>query len=88
MSPDVAALVSGAMVMAYLVAALFFARFWRDTRDRLFAFFTAAFLLFAVQRLLLALVHDFGELSLLAYGLRLFGFLLILTAVLDKNRRR
>jgi hypothetical protein len=30
----------GAIAMASLVAALFFLRFWRDTKDRLFLFFS------------------------------------------------
>ena len=40
-------LVSGAMVMAYLAAGLFFLRFWRQTHDRLFAMFAAAFWILA-----------------------------------------
>ena len=34
-------LVSGAIVMGYAVAGLFFLRFWRETRDRLFLIFAA-----------------------------------------------
>ncbi|HEX8155496.1 MAG TPA: DUF5985 family protein, partial [Thermoanaerobaculia bacterium] len=46
-------LVSGALTMGYAVVCLFFLRYWRDTRDRLFAWFAMAFALLAVQRLLL-----------------------------------
>ena len=80
-------LVSGAMVMGYLVAGLFFLRFWRDTRDRLFAIFAGAFWLLAVQRgVLTVAVHQGEEGSVGIYGLRLVAFLLILYAIIDKNR--
>ena len=35
--------VSGAIMMGYLVAGLFFLRFWQETRDRLFLIFAVAF---------------------------------------------
>jgi amino acid transporter len=80
-------LVSGAMVMGYLTAGLYFLRFWRDTRDRLFAIFAAAFGLLAVQRAALTLaVHGGEQGSAWIYGIRLLAFLLILFAIVDKNR--
>jgi hypothetical protein len=78
--------VSGALVTGYLVAALFFLRFWRDTGDRLFAFFTVAFAIFAVQRTALTLLDDRDLLAIAAYGLRVVGFLVIAAGVIDKNR--
>lgn len=81
------ALVSGAMVMGYLAAGLFFLRFWRDTRDRLFAIFAVAFWLLAVQRAVLSIVvHQGHEGGVWIYVLRLLAFLLILVAIVDKNR--
>ena len=79
---------SGAIVMGYAVAGLFFLRFWRDTRDRLFAVFAVAFWLFGLQRLLLSLVDVEAENEAVFYLLRLLGFLLIIWAVVDKNRGR
>jgi len=81
-------LVSGFMVAAYAVAALFFLRFWKDTRDRLFALFSASFLMLAVQRAALTLVAQQGEtpVTTVLYGVRLLAFLLILAAIVDKNR--
>lgn len=82
-------LVSGTLVLGYLVAGLFFLRFWRDTRDRLFAVFAAAFWLLALQRALLALLAVPGEDgSVWLYVLRLVAFLLILAGIVDKNRAR
>jgi amino acid transporter len=81
------ALVSGAMVMGYLTAGLFFLRFWRDTRDRLFAIFAGAFFLLGIQRAVLTVaVHDGDTGSVWIYMLRLLAFLLILFAIVDKNR--
>ncbi|HYH83175.1 MAG TPA: DUF5985 family protein [Longimicrobium sp.] len=84
------AVVSGAMVMAYLTAGLFFLRFWRDTRDRLFAAFGAAFCLLAIQRGALSLIvsGDAEGAAVWLYALRLLAFLLILAAIIDKNRAR
>jgi hypothetical protein len=78
--------VAGALAMAYLVAATFFLRFWRESRDRLFLLFGAAFLMLTVQRVLLTAVGDHPTASLALYGLRLVAFLVILAAILDKNR--
>lgn len=79
-------LVSGLLVMGYAVAGLFFLRFWRETRDRLFGIFATAFWLLALQRLLLALLQNPDQEQLWLYGIRLLAFVLILVAILDKNR--
>lgn len=80
-------LVSGAILMGYLVAGLFFLKFWRDTRDRLFLIFAIAFVLLGVQRLALVLTREMIETQTGLYLLRLFAFLLILGAIVDKNRK-
>ena len=78
---------SGLLVMGYAVAAVFFGRFWRDTRDRLFLYFSAGFALLAVQRAALALAV-IRDLPTTAYHvLRLMAFLLILAAIVHKNRQ-
>jgi uncharacterized protein DUF5985 len=82
------ALISGAIVMGYGVCGLFFLRFWRATHDRLFAAFSAAFWVLGVQRLALALIEPMEEWRTGLYTLRLLGFLLILGAIIDKNRAR
>lgn len=79
-------LISGALVMGYFVAGLYFLRFWRDTRDRLFGIFAAAFWLLAGQRAALALTADPTGEQLLLYSVRLLAFVLILAAIIDKNR--
>jgi hypothetical protein len=82
----VALLVSGAIVMGYGVAGLFFLRFWRETRDRLFLIFAGAFWILGLQRLALAFSRTMVEDDTGLYLVRLFAFLLILGAIVDKNR--
>jgi hypothetical protein len=77
----------GATAMACWVATLFFFRFWRETGDRLFLMFSAAFLLLGLTRLGLALSHEPSEGETYLYWVRLIAFLLILVAIADKNRR-
>lgn len=75
----------GAVTMASATVALFFLRYWRSTRDRLFLMFSAAFGLMATQWLL---VRALPTLVTPAHTLRFAAFLLIALAVLDKNRER
>jgi hypothetical protein len=79
-------LVSGAITMGYAVAGLFFLRFWQETRDRLFLIFAIAFWMLGLQRLALALSRNMVEDDTVLYLVRLFAFLLILGAIIDKNR--
>lgn len=80
------AVFSGVLLMGYALAALFFLRFWRDTRDRLFGIFAGAFFLLAVQRLALAVIPVPEQDPVLLYTVRLLAFVLILWAIVDKNR--
>ena len=79
-------LISGAIVMGYLVAALHFFKFWKRTDDRLFLLFGSAFCLLAVQRGALSLLVARPELHLYLYVTRLLAFLVIIYAIVDKNR--
>ena len=78
----------GGIAMAALVAGLFFLRFWRETRDRLFLFFGLAFFVEALNRVALALSARPSEGDLIFYVVRLCSFLLIIVGFLDKNRVR
>ena len=80
------AVLSGVLTAGFLVAALYFARFWKQSRDRLFLNFAAAFVLLSVNALALGLTTPEGEFRLVVYGLRLAAFLLILYAIYEKNR--
>ena len=76
----------GAVFMAFVVAGLFFLRFWRDTRDRLFILFSLAFFVLAVNRIGFFFTSQHNVKGDSLYGVRLLAFLLILLAILDKNR--
>jgi hypothetical protein len=80
--------IMGAIAMASAVVSLFFLRFWRDTRDRLFAIFSAAFLLLGITRVGLVFTVNQPEGTTQWYWVRLAAFLLILIAIADKNRRK
>lgn len=79
--------ISGMIVMGYTVAAAFFARFWRDTRDRLFIFFAAAFAVLAIHRVSLAFADQLHFPETTYYVMRLLAYLTILVAIVDRNRR-
>jgi membrane protein CcdC involved in cytochrome C biogenesis len=81
------AFLSGATVLACMGIALFFVRFWRSSGDRLFAIFALAFTVFAANRLILVLLSDENENTTYVYLVRLVAFVLIILAILDKNRR-
>ena len=75
----------GLLVMACATAGLFFLRFYRRTRDRLFLTFALAFWLLGLNWLLLAMVEK-DEVRTALYLIRLLAFVLILLAILQKNR--
>jgi hypothetical protein len=77
----------GAIAMASLVAGLFFARFWQQSRDRFFALFAASFFLEAANRAALAVSEHPNDGAPTFYCIRLAAFMLILLAIVDKNRR-
>ncbi len=79
---------SGATMMGLMVAALFFLRFFRETGDRLFAMFAAAFFILGLNRMAMVVVNPRDEVSPLFYVIRLAAFVLILIAIIDKNRGR
>jgi len=83
---DFSSFVLGASAMGCLVIATFFVRFWRDTGDRFFAAFSLAFAVFASNRVILLIVGDNEEARTYVYLVRLVAFLLIIAAVVDKNR--
>ena len=81
------AVLSGAISTAAMVAALFFLRYWRATRDRFFLFFAISFALESVSRFLIGVLGGTGDETPAFYLLRLAAYALILVAIIDKNRR-
>lgn len=80
--------ISGILFAGFVIAALFFFCFWRKTRDRLFLMFAVSFLLFGIERLVISFVPLRDEFQFSVYCIRLIAFLLLIFAILDKNRRK
>jgi hypothetical protein len=79
--------VSGTITMGFVIAGLFFLRFWRRTGDGLFVAFACAFWLLAVNQGLVALAGIPREDRSWIYLLRLAAFTLIIVAIVRKNLR-
>jgi hypothetical protein len=78
---------SGATMFGALVGCAYFMRFWRRSGDRLFLSFGLAFGFMALERLILAFISDpEGEDHSIVYLIRLAAFVLILWAIVEKNR--
>ena len=77
----------GIIVATSLVAGLFFLKFWRRTHDPLFLAFAAAFTIEGLNRIGFLFLERSNEGHPVIYIVRLLAFLLILAAILWKNRR-
>ncbi len=82
--------IDGVLMTMFLVSAVFFVRYWRGSGDRLYAMFALAFFILGTNRVLLALyshaIAPVQEHLVVLYSVRLAAFLIILAAILDKNR--
>ena len=79
---------SGALTLGFVIAAVFFLRFWRRTADRLFLAFAVAFFLLALNQALAQWLGAADERVGYTYLLRVIGFVIILAAIVDKNLSR
>ena len=84
-SPNVDGETVYAALSTYLLAGLFFLKFWRRSRDTLFAIFAAAFWLLALNQVLLAIFSIPREERGWVFLLRLAAFALIVAAIVHKN---
>jgi hypothetical protein len=78
----------GVIFTLSLVAALFFFKFWRQTRDGLFLAFALAFLIEGLNRARFLALDSPSEGHPNIYLVRLLAFLLIVAAIVWKNRGR
>lgn len=78
---------AGMVTAGFLIAGLFFARFWSRSRDLLFGAFFAAFWLLALNQFLLVLNAIPREEKSWTYLLRLAAFTLIAVAIIHKNKK-
>ena len=77
----------GMAALGFVAVALFFLRFWQRAVDRFFLLFAVAFVVLAVERVVLGVIPSATEWLHYAYLLRLMAYALIVVAVLAKNRR-
>jgi hypothetical protein len=78
---------NGAVAMGCAIVAAFFLRFWRQSDDRLFVFFSAAFAILAIDYVMLGLLTSATEWRVPVFVVRVSAFLVILLGIADKNRR-
>lgn len=83
MTETVLAMERGALTFACVIAAVFFLRYWSNTRDRFFLWFAGAFTTFGLNWFFAAFIG--GENTHLVYIARLVGFLMIIAAIVGKN---
>ena len=76
----------GFLSLSCFVAALFFLKFWRQTRDGLFLAFAVSFAIEGANRLAIVFVQKPNEASPSHYVVRMVAALMILFAILRKNR--
>lgn len=76
----------GVIVVTSLAAGAFFIKFWKRTRDTLFLAFGAAFIIEGLNRIGFLLVERPNEGSPVIYIVRLLAFVLIIAAIVRKNR--
>lgn len=79
-------ILGGALAMGSIIVALFFLRFWKNTRDSFFIYFTAAFALEGISWILF-LDHHQRVNDPVIYSIRLLSYLLILIAIIGKNKQ-
>lgn len=78
----------GAITMCLLIAAVFFLKFWKQTKDSLFLVFALSFLVESVNRAMLAFSANPHEGQPIFYMIRLVSFLIILFGILHKNIKK
>jgi hypothetical protein len=77
----------GAITLACFLIAAKFVKFWRTSKDRFFLWFSSAFFVFAVGWIIRGFATTEGDHAHFVFVPRLVAFLLIIAAILDKNRR-
>lgn len=78
----------GVLTAISATIAIFFLKFFRKSKDRLFGFFAAAFAVLAVDWLAHALLAPRHESQHYLFLIRLVAFVLIIAGIVDKNRSR
>ena len=86
MRPEYVVFFQAVAATGAFVAGLLFYRFWSESGDRLFGFFSGAFHLIALSWALLGLFSPTEETRPYIYAIRLVAFVLLIGGIIDKNR--
>lgn len=78
----------GVIAAGYLIAGVFFLRFWSKTRESLLLIFACAFWLLAISQTLLGILELDREEQSWIYLIRLLAFSLIIIGIVSVNMRR
>lgn len=92
----VTAFLSGICMATFAASAVFFLKFWRAAHDRFFLLFAIACSLISLERVALLLIEgahssvrtEQTEAASWVYLIRLMAFLMILFAIINKNRSK
>lgn len=75
----------GAIVFCYALISLFFLKFWRRTGDAFFGYFSFAFLMLGIGRVIEAIMRTNETTTPAVYAFRLLAFVIIIFAIMHKN---
>lgn len=81
-------LLCGMMAACNWVVATIFLRFWKQTHDRLFLFFSMAFVVFGFSRVPRAFLESGSAWAIFPFVVRCAAYFLLLLAIIDKNTRK
>lgn len=79
-------LLMGGIAVAWFFAGLFFFRFWVQTRDRFFLYFSFSLWIESALRVALGVFPEVTEATPFTYAVRIVAYGLILLAIYQKNR--
>jgi hypothetical protein len=85
MNSMLSSFIGGANTFGFLLIALFFAKFWKRTRDPFFGTFALAFLVLGIGRIVEAGSRMTHASTPAVYVLRLLAFSIIIFAIAQKN---
>ncbi len=77
----------GVIATASMASGVFFLKFWRNTRDKLFLAFALAFIIEAINRTAVLTLPQPNEGRPAIYIVRCLAFLLIVAGIINKNRQ-
>jgi hypothetical protein len=82
---NLVAFLGGMATMGFLLAGLFFFRFWKRTKDSLFAKFGIAFWLLAANQAFINVSGIAREDLSWVYSLRILAFVMLIYGIVGKN---